>query len=85
LPSCAREQTHELRQAYRLLFSDENTLKERIGDVENPFPANPLVKRLIEFLNADTEQSFLVPDYAATRSAGTQPFRGGFLDFFRTD
>ena len=29
-----REQIHELRQAYRMLFSSEGTLKERLEDVE---------------------------------------------------
>lgn len=63
------EQAHELRQAYRLLFSDESTLKERISDVENAFPANLLVKRVIEFLKTGAERSFLTPNYGATRSA----------------
>ena len=39
-----REQIHELRQAYRMLFSSEGTLKERLEDVESMFAANPLVE-----------------------------------------
>ena len=32
-----REQIHELRRAYRLLFADEGTLKERLEDVAAEF------------------------------------------------
>ena len=31
-----REQIHELRQAYRMLFASEGTLMERLEDVESP-------------------------------------------------
>ncbi len=61
-----REQIHELRQAYRLLFASEGTLKERLEDVDGMFPANPLVKQVIEFIKIQSDRSFCVPNNAAT-------------------
>lgn len=61
-----REQIHELRQAYRMLFSSEGTLKERLEDVETMFVANPLVKQIIDFIKTESGRSFCVPSNAAT-------------------
>jgi UDP-N-acetylglucosamine acyltransferase len=63
-----REQIHELRQAYRMLFSSEGTLKERIEDVESMFAANPLAKQIIDFIKTESDRSFCVPNNAATPS-----------------
>lgn len=60
-----REQIHELRQAYRMLFSSEGTLKERLDDVESMFSANPLVGQIIDFMKTDSGRSFCVPNNAA--------------------
>jgi UDP-N-acetylglucosamine acyltransferase len=57
-----REQIHELRQAYRMLFSSEGTLMERLEDVENMFSANPLVQQVIEFIKSHSDRSFCVPN-----------------------
>ena len=57
-----REQIHELRQAYRLLFASEGTLKERLEDVDGMFPTNPLVKQVIEFIKIQSDRSFCVPE-----------------------
>ena len=56
-----REQIHELRQAYRMLFSSEGTLKERLEDVEGMFSANPLAKQIIDFMKTESDRSFCVP------------------------
>jgi|ERR687892_2185608 UDP-N-acetylglucosamine acyltransferase len=56
-----REQIHELRQAYRMLFSSEGTLKERLDDVESMFSANPLAKQVIDFMKTDSERAFCMP------------------------
>ncbi len=61
-----REQIHELRQAYRMLFSTEGTLKERLDDVEHMFSGNPLAKQIIDFIKTETGRSFCVPSSAAT-------------------
>lgn len=64
-----REQIHELRQAYRMLFSTEGTLKERLDDVEQMFTTNPLAKQIIDFIKTDSDRSFCVPSNAATPTA----------------
>jgi UDP-N-acetylglucosamine acyltransferase len=63
-----REQIHELRKAYRILFSSEGTLKERLEDVESMFSKNPLAKQIIDFIKSDTDRSFCVPNNVATPS-----------------
>jgi UDP-N-acetylglucosamine acyltransferase len=57
-----REQIHELRQAYRMLFSSEGTLMERLEDVDNMFSANSLVQQIIEFIKSHSDRSFCVPN-----------------------
>jgi UDP-N-acetylglucosamine acyltransferase len=63
-----REQIHELRQAYRMMFASEGTLMERLEDVEPMFDKNPLVKQIIDFIKTQSERSFCVPNNAATPS-----------------
>jgi UDP-N-acetylglucosamine acyltransferase len=59
-----REQIHEVRQAYRMLFSSEGTLKERLEDVESMFSGNPLARQIIDFMKTDSDRSFCVPNAA---------------------
>ena len=81
-----REQIHELRQAYRLLFASEGTLKERLEDVDGMFPTNPLVKQVIEFIKnsvrplvlraqqcRNTEQMTATGDKSAQRERSRVP------------
>jgi UDP-N-acetylglucosamine acyltransferase len=63
-----REQIHELRQAYRMLFSSEGTLKERLEDVDHMFSKNPLAKQILDFIKSDSDRSFCVPNNVATPS-----------------
>ncbi len=56
-----REQIHALRQAYRLLFSQEGTLQERLDDVDKMFPAEAPVQRIVSFMRAKVDRSFCVP------------------------
>jgi UDP-N-acetylglucosamine acyltransferase len=63
-----REQIHELRQAYRMLFSSEGTLMERLEDVEQMFSSNPLTKQIIDFIKTESDRSFCVPNNAAPPS-----------------
>jgi UDP-N-acetylglucosamine acyltransferase len=65
---CPREQIHELRQAYRMLFSAEGTLMERLEDVDAMFSANPLAKQIIDFIKTESDRSFCVPSNAAAPS-----------------
>jgi UDP-N-acetylglucosamine acyltransferase len=59
-----RDQIHELRQAYRMLFSSEGTLMERLEDVESMFSSNPLIKQIIEFIKTESDRQFCVPNNA---------------------
>jgi UDP-N-acetylglucosamine acyltransferase len=56
-----RDQIHSLRKAYRLIFSAEGTLYERLDDVENMFGDDPAVQRIVSFMRAKTDRSFCVP------------------------
>jgi UDP-N-acetylglucosamine acyltransferase len=56
-----REQIHTLRKAYRLLFSQEGTLQERLDDVDKMFPADAAIQRIVAFMRAKADRSFCVP------------------------
>jgi UDP-N-acetylglucosamine acyltransferase len=56
-----REQIHEMRQAYRMLFSSEGTLLERLEDVDKMFAANPLVQSIVTFVRTPSDRSLCVP------------------------
>ena len=56
-----REQIHALRKAYRLLFSADGTLQERLDDVDKMFPAEPAVQRIVSFMRAKADRSFCIP------------------------
>jgi UDP-N-acetylglucosamine acyltransferase len=56
-----REQIHALRKAYRLLFSAEGTLMERVEDVEKMFEGDAAVQRIVGFIRASSDRSFCVP------------------------
>lgn len=56
-----REQIHSLRKAYRLLFSAEGTLMERLEDVEKMFAEDPCVERILAFIRAASDRSLCVP------------------------
>lgn len=56
-----RERIHSLRKAYRLLFSSEGTLAERLEDVEKMFEGDDAVQRIVAFIKSDSDRSFCVP------------------------
>jgi UDP-N-acetylglucosamine acyltransferase len=56
-----REQIHSLRKAYRMLFSTEGTLVERLDDVEKMFSEDANVQRIVQFIKADGSRSLCVP------------------------
>lgn len=56
-----REQIHALRRAYRLLFADEGTLKERVDDVAATFEDNPIVQEIVAYIRADRKKSLCTP------------------------
>jgi UDP-N-acetylglucosamine acyltransferase len=56
-----RDQIHALRKAYRLLFSQEGTLSERLDDVDKMFASDIAVQRIVAFMKAKADRSFCVP------------------------
>ena len=59
-----REQIHELRRAYRLIFANEGTLKERVEDVAEEFSAHPLIHEILDFIRDGGERAICVPHEA---------------------
>jgi len=45
-----RDQIHDLRRAYRLLFAQEGTLAERVEDVAEEFARHPTVHEILDFI-----------------------------------
>ena len=56
-----REQIQALRTAYRMLFADEGTLRERVEDVANHFSDQSDVMDIISFIRSDTNRSICTP------------------------
>lgn len=64
----SREQIHDLRRSYRLLFADEGTLKERVDDVAEAFPAASIVHEILAFIREGGERALCHPrDSTSTR------------------
>ncbi len=57
----SREEIHELRSAYRLLFADEGTLKERVEDVAEKYAALPHIGEILNFIRQGGDRSICVP------------------------
>ena len=57
-----REEIHTIRKAYRLLFSNEGTLAERLEDVTKMFPDSPSVQRVIEFIQTRSDRALCLPE-----------------------
>lgn len=56
-----REGIHRLRQAYRLLFAPEGTLRERVEDVAAAYGADGLVATVVRFIQAGGERAICTP------------------------
>lgn len=56
-----REQIHDLRNAYRLLFAWEGTFQERIEDVAAEYGHIPEVMEIIDFIRAGKNRSICMP------------------------
>jgi UDP-N-acetylglucosamine acyltransferase len=64
-----RDEIHALRRAYRLLFADEGTLKERVEDVAVEFREHPQVQEVIDFIRSGGDRSICTPRDAASADA----------------
>lgn len=56
-----REQIHDLRAAYRLLFAEEGTFQERLEDCAEIYANNPHVMEIVDFVRADSERPLCMP------------------------
>jgi UDP-N-acetylglucosamine acyltransferase len=56
-----RDSIHRLRAAYRMLFSEEGTLAERIEDVAQMFADEPLVMQVVDFLREGGDRRICMP------------------------
>ena len=56
-----RESIHRLRAAYRMLFSDEGTLMERVEDVAAMFKDEALVMEVVDFVRGVTDRGLCMP------------------------
>lgn len=57
----SRERIHTLRSAYRLLFSNEGTLSERLDDVSDRFTDEEAVSEIINFMRRDSSRAICQP------------------------
>lgn len=57
----SREQIHDLRRAYRLLFADEGTLAERVADVAEEFAKHPTVHEILDFIRGNGDRALCTP------------------------
>lgn len=56
-----REQIHDLRRAYRLIFAEEGTLAERLDDVAELFKDHEPVMDIVDFIQADSKRGICLP------------------------
>lgn len=57
----SRNDIHDLRRAYRLLFAQEGTLSERMDDVAQEFGTHPIVQEIIAFMRVGGKRSLCTP------------------------
>jgi UDP-N-acetylglucosamine acyltransferase len=57
----SREDIHDLRRGYRLLFANEGTLKERVDDVAQEFAGHPIVEEILSFIREGGKRSLCTP------------------------
>ena len=57
----SRDTIHALRNAYRLMFAPEGTMKERLADVAATFGDNEPVMEIVDFIQADSSRSICQP------------------------
>ena len=66
----SRDQIHDIRRAYRLLFADEGTLAERVEDVAEEFAHHPIVHEILDFIRDRGERAICTPRDPVPVSAG---------------
>jgi len=61
----SRNEIHDLRRAYRLLFAAEGTLLERVADVAEEFKDHATVTEIVAFIRAGGKRSMCIPKNGA--------------------
>ena len=61
-----REGIHQLRAAYRMIFSSEGTLRERVEDAANLFAEAPLVQDVVAFIVRGADRPICLPRNGAS-------------------
>ncbi len=56
-----RDQIQALRAAYRMLFAEEGTLRERLADVAKLFAEQPDVMDIVTFMQSESNRSICLP------------------------
>jgi UDP-N-acetylglucosamine acyltransferase len=56
-----REAIHSLRAAYRMIFSSEGTLRERVDDAAQMFKGEPMVQDVVDFVAASNGRPLCMP------------------------
>ena len=56
-----REAIHRLRAAYRMIFSSEGTLRERVDDAAELFSGDALVQDVVSFIGAGSDRPICLP------------------------
>jgi UDP-N-acetylglucosamine acyltransferase len=57
----SRDEIHDLRKAYRLIFAQEGTLVERLEDVAEDFSENEPVMEILDFIRKDSSRAICQP------------------------
>jgi UDP-N-acetylglucosamine acyltransferase len=57
----SREQIHDLRAAYRLLFAEEGTFQERLEDATQDYAGNAEVMEILDFIRAESSRPLCMP------------------------
>jgi UDP-N-acetylglucosamine acyltransferase len=57
----ARNDIHDLRRAYRLLFAAEGTLMERVDDVAQEFGGHAIVTEIVDFIRVGSKRALCTP------------------------
>ena len=57
----AKDEIHNLRTAYRMLFAEEGTLQERMDDVVEMFGGSADIMEIVDFMRADSSRGLTQP------------------------
>lgn len=58
----SRDDIHDLRKAYRLIFAKEGTMAERLDDVAELFPDNEPVMDIVDFIRVESSRGVCQPN-----------------------